>query len=84
VLREHLNVKHDFPAFHAGMHSERPPHATGVPGLYFAGDWVKLPFPAMIMEAACTSAFFAANSIFDGAGLRQEPVLTVPLRGLFS
>jgi hypothetical protein len=45
---------------------------------------VKLPVPAMLMEAATTSAMFAANDIFKEENLREEPVLTVPLKGIFA
>ena len=36
------------------------------------------------MEAAATSAIYAANSIFDNEGLKEEPVFSVPLKGIFS
>ena len=55
---------------------------TEVENLFLAGDWVKLENPAMLMEAATTSAIYAANSIFRNEGLKEEPVLSVPLKGL--
>jgi isorenieratene synthase len=57
---------------------------TGVPGLYCAGDWVKLPFPAMLLECACASGLWAANGLLREAGLREEPVRSVPLKGLMA
>jgi isorenieratene synthase len=84
ILHEYLQVRDDFTAFHTGLYRERPQTATGVENLLLAGDWVKLPVPAMLMEAACTSGLLAANRILDREGLRQEPVLTVPPRGLLA
>jgi isorenieratene synthase len=84
VLHEVLQVKQDFTAFHVGCHRDRPGTQTGVPGLFCAGDWVKLPFPAMLLEAACASGIVAANHILQMDGLREEPVLSVPLRGLMA
>ena len=84
VVREHLQVRHDFTAFHTGMHRTRPGTVTALPQLVLAGDWVRLPVPAMLMEAACTSAVIAANAILDHEGLRQEPFWSVPEKGLFA
>jgi isorenieratene synthase len=84
ILHEHLQVRSDFTAFHTGLYRTRPRTATGVKNLLLAGDWVKLPVPAMLMEAACTSGLLAANEILGREGLQQEPVYTVPLRGLLA
>ena len=84
VIHEHLQMNQDFTAFHTGMHAERPGPLTAARGLVLAGDWVKLPVPAMLMEAACTSAVIAVNSIIDAAGLRQEPLWSVPGKGLLA
>jgi isorenieratene synthase len=84
ILHEYLQVRDDFTAFHTGLYPSRPEHTTGVRNLFLAGDWVKLPVPAMLMEASCTSAFLAANEILSREGLRQEPLYTVPLRGLLA
>ena len=84
VLHEYLQVRDDFTAFHTGLHAERPEPRTGIPGLVLAADWVKIPCPAMLMEAAATSALLAANELLEAEGLRQEPVYSVPLRGLFA
>lgn len=82
VLYEHFQLRRDFTAFHVGMHADRPEVETGVRGLYCAGDWVKLSFPAMLLEGACASGLVAANAILREDGLREELVLSVPLRGL--
>lgn len=84
ILYEHLQVRRDFPAFHVGMHRDRPSYRTEVSGLYLAGDWVRLPYPAMLMEAACMSGLLCANAIFARDGLREEPVFSVPLKGIFA
>lgn len=84
VLHEWFAVEQNFSAFHVGLEADRPPVETGVPGLYCAGDWVKLPFPAMLLEAAAASGYLAANGILEEDGLRLEPVVTVPLKGLMA
>jgi isorenieratene synthase len=84
ILHEYMQLRDDFTAFHTGLYSRRPEHTTGVENLFLAGDWVKLPVPAMLMEAACTSALLTANEILSREGLQQEPVYTVPLKGLFA
>lgn len=84
IRHEHLQLRGDFTAFHTGLYANRPGPKTEVPNLYLAGDWVKLPCPAMLMEAAVTSAWLAVNDILATAGLREELVETVPLRGLLA
>lgn len=81
ILGEHLYVRRDFPAFHVGTHATRPSWETDCPRLFLAGDWVVLPFPAMLMEAAYSAGLLAANRICRAEGVREEPVYTVPLRG---
>ncbi|MGH1346972.1 MAG: lycopene cyclase domain-containing protein [Nannocystales bacterium] len=84
IEHEHLQLRRDFTAFHVGMGAHRPEVETELPGLLLAGDWVKLPCPAMLMEAAHTSGRLAANAIAREAGLQEAPVYTVPLRGLLT
>jgi hypothetical protein len=38
----------------------------------------------MLMEAAYTSGILCANAIMSDNGLQEEPVLSVPLRGIFA
>jgi len=38
----------------------------------------------MLMEAATTSALYAANIIYNKEGLKEEPMLSVPLKGIFA
>jgi isorenieratene synthase len=84
VVRHHAQVKADFAAFHVGMHAARPGVRSPVPGIWFAGDWVSLPFPAMLMEAAYSSGLLVANAILEQDGLRGFPVHGVPPRGLLA
>jgi isorenieratene synthase len=77
-------VKDDFTAFHTNLYKTRPSVKTEVENLFLAGDWVKLENPSMLMEAATTSALYAANEIFKKEHLQQEPVFSVPLRGLLA
>ncbi|MBM4359961.1 MAG: FAD-dependent oxidoreductase [Deltaproteobacteria bacterium] len=82
IVEEAFQLKDDFTAFHRGLHARRPTTETEAPGLVLAGDWVKLPCPAMLMEAAATSGLLAANVLLAREGLASEPVYTVPRRGL--
>ncbi len=84
VVHEHLQLRRDFTAFHVGMGRHRPGVETELPGLFLAGDWVKLPCPAMLMEAAHTAGRLAANAIARAEGVREAPVYTVPPRGLLT
>ncbi len=84
VAHEHLRVRDDFTALYVGMARDRPTTETESPHVCLAGDWVKLPVPAMLMEGAFSSGLFAANAILRRVGLREAPIDTVPLRGLLA
>ncbi|KIG12007.1 Phytoene desaturase [Enhygromyxa salina] len=84
VIHEHLYVRRDFPAFHVGKHATRPGWETDLDNLFLAGDWVVLPFPAMLMEAAYSAGLLAANRICRAESLREEQVWTVPQRGFMA
>lgn len=84
VKHESFQLHRNFTAFHLGMNAARPEVQTGVPGLVCAGDWVRLPFPAMLLEAACASGLCAANVLLTNAGLAEEQVWSVPRRGLLA
>ena len=84
ILHQELQVRNDFTSYAIGQDSFRPDTTCQIPGLTFAGDWIRLPIPAMLMEAACTSGLLAANEILHELGLRPEPIESVPLRGLLS
>jgi isorenieratene synthase len=83
-LGEHLRVARDFAAFHVGQHAIRPEVATPDPRVSLAGDWVRLPFPAMLMEGAVASGRLAANRVLDRHGLQGAPVWSVPARGMLA
>jgi isorenieratene synthase len=84
IFREHLQVKRDFTAFHTGLHRTRPEFTTEIPGFYLAGDWVQIPTPAMLMEGAFTAGLLCANSILAKHDLQEEPVYSVPQKGIFA
>jgi isorenieratene synthase len=79
-----FQVKRDFTAFHVGLYAQRPTVETDTPGFACAGDWVKLPFPAMLLECACASGLWAANVFLREEGLREEAVVSVPLKGVMA
>jgi isorenieratene synthase len=81
---EYLQVKNDFTAFHTNLFINRPGVKTEVDNLFLAGDWVKLDQPAMLMEAATTSALYCANNILSKEGLKPEQIFSVPLSGIFA
>ncbi|MFT3713813.1 MAG: FAD-dependent oxidoreductase [Archangium sp.] len=84
VKEEHFQLRQDFTAFHVGMDASRPVTDSGVPGLVCAGDWVKLPFAAMLLEGAFSAGLVAANTILSLDGLRESVVEAVPPRGLMA
>ena len=84
IIYNHLQLRHDFSAFYTNLNKSRPGFTTAIPNLYLAGDWVKTGIPAMLMEGAYTSGIMCANSILTKHGLQEEPVRSVPLRGIFA
>lgn len=84
IIHATMYVRRDFPGFHVGKHATRPSWDTELPNLFLAGDWVVLPFPAMLMEAAYSAGLLAANAICRRESVRETPVWTVPLRGLMA
>ena len=81
IKYEYLQVKDDFTAFHTNLYKNRPTVKTEVENLFLAGDWVKLENPAMLMEAATTSALYAANEIFNAENIRQETYIICTIKG---
>jgi isorenieratene synthase len=84
IKHEFFQHRDDFPAFHLHQYKERPSVETEILNLYLAGDWVKLPVPAMLMEAAYTSGAMAANSIFKKENLQENKLESVSNFGLFA
>jgi isorenieratene synthase len=81
--RELVNQK-NFSGYPPGSYQERPETDSGVANLFFAGDWVKMPFPCGLMERAVSSGFLAANGIIHREGLQQRSLLSVNPEGIFS
>ncbi|MCB9730108.1 MAG: FAD-dependent oxidoreductase [Deltaproteobacteria bacterium] len=84
VIDERLLLRDDCPAFPPGSRAQRPTVATAEPRLVLAGDHVRLPFPAALMEAAVSSGMLAANHLLATAGVRGETLWSVPRRGIFA
>ncbi len=84
VIHSHLQVRKDFTAFEIGCYANRPKTQTPLPNVVLAGDWVRLPYPAMLMEAACMSGVLAANAICALHGVRGEQVEAVPAKGILA
>ncbi len=84
IVHSYFQQKQDFAAFHVGLHENRPTINTEVPNLYLAGDWVKMDNCTMLMEAAFTSGSIAANEIFKKEGLRENKLVSVPVKGILA
>ena len=80
--RSVLQVRDDFACFHAGLAQHRPDRSSGIEDLWFAGDWVDVPWPMMLMERAFTSGVHAANAILERDGVQQQQVYAVPSEGI--
>lgn len=81
ILHEEMQLQDNFTSFPPGGHAARPGTRADVPNLFAAGDWVRLPIPAFLMEAAVASGKFAANAILEDEGLRTEPIPYVDPKG---
>jgi isorenieratene synthase len=84
ILDVEERVGRDAPAFGLGSDATRPGVQTDAKGLYLAADWVRMPFPAALMERAAASAILAVNAILAEHGAGPEPVLSVAPRGLLA
>lgn len=84
ILFKYLQVKKDFTAFHTGLYKNRLEPITKIDNLYLTGDWIKLQIPAMLMEASASSALYAVNDIFKKEKIKEEPIFSVPIKGIFS
>jgi carotenoid phi-ring synthase / carotenoid chi-ring synthase len=81
VLHEEFQLQDNFTRWAPGDHALRPSTDTPLANLHLAGDHVKLPMPAALMEAATISGRMAANAILSAEGLREIPIATVALKG---
>ena len=82
VLDDAFLLRRDCPAFAPNSYFTRPGVATPHPGVYLAGDFVRLAQPAALMERAATAGLVAANAILERWGLPPEPVASVRRRGV--
>lgn len=83
-IDSYIQLNGNFSAFHRGMYKTRPTTRSAHERIKLAGDWVKLPCPAMLMEAAATSGVLAANEVLADLEVNAHPVYTVPLRGIMA
>jgi len=81
ILHDEFQQQSNFTRWAPGDHARRPGVESPVPNLMLAGDWVSLPAPASLMEAAAMSGRLAANAVLAHEGLRQESIPTVALKG---
>jgi isorenieratene synthase len=84
ILDIEERVGDDAPAFAPGSDSTRPGVRSDADGLYLAGDWLRVPFPAALMERAAGSAILAVNAILQGHGVQAAPLLSVAPRGFLA
>jgi isorenieratene synthase len=81
VLHDEFQQQSNFSRWAPGDYALRPTTTTPIANVMLAGDHVRLPAPAALMEAAAMSGRLAANAIFAHEGLRQTPIPTVALKG---
>ncbi|TAF10955.1 MAG: FAD-dependent oxidoreductase [Nostocales cyanobacterium] len=82
LLHRELVNQHNFSGYPPNSYAERPETNTTLTNLFFAGDWVKMPFPCGLMERAVSSGLLAANEILHREGLQRRTLLTVNPEGL--
>jgi isorenieratene synthase len=81
TLHREVQLQASFTRFAPGDHPRRPRTDSGVPGLLFAGDWVKIDAPVALMEGATVAGKCAANHLLQADGLAAEPIPIVAPRG---
>ncbi len=81
LLHQELVNQKNFAGFPPGSDALRPRTASAMPNLFFAGDWVKMPFPCGLMERATSSGFLAANAILKNHGLQRRILYSVNPEG---
>ncbi|MBY0276560.1 FAD-dependent oxidoreductase, partial [Candidatus Binatia bacterium] len=82
IRHSYRQVKWDFPGFPVGSGPCQPETTTAMPGLYLAGDFVRMDAPVALMEGAVASGIAAANAIFTEEQLARDPIWSVPVRGV--
>ncbi len=84
IVEERFLLRRDCPAFGPGSYRTRPTVETPYRGLCLAGDFVKTPFPSALMERSAATGFMAANRILERWQGREEPIWSVPPRGVLA
>jgi carotenoid phi-ring synthase / carotenoid chi-ring synthase len=84
ILFEHFQFRNDFSSYGLNLNKIRPSVDTNDKRVLLAGDWVKLPIPVMLMEAAYSSALFAVNKVFSNESLQTETILSVSRKGVLA
>ncbi|MBD2139250.1 FAD-dependent oxidoreductase [Anabaena sp. FACHB-1237] len=82
ILHREIVNQHNFSGYPPNSYKNRPESSSNIANLFFAGDWVKMPFPCGLMERAVSSGLVAANEILHQEGLQRRPLLTVNPEGL--
>src|SRR5579859_2015322 len=67
-----------FTHYGPGQNQFRPPEATGVDGLYLAGDWTNAPWSVWMMERGIISGLRAANAVLRRRGMPEVEILRLP------
>ena len=75
---------HDAPAFDVDSDATRPGVVTDAAGLHLAGDWVRMPFPAALMERAARLGGARRQRDPRAACRESAGVFSVPPRGLLA
>ncbi|MEM1426899.1 MAG: FAD-dependent oxidoreductase, partial [Cyanobacteria bacterium P01_H01_bin.130] len=82
ILHQQLVNQKNFSGYPPNSYRDRPSSRSGAPNLFFAGDWVKMPFPCGLMERAVSSGLLAANEICHDEGLQRRTLYTVRPQGI--
>jgi isorenieratene synthase len=84
ILHSEIVNQKNFSGYPPHSYADRPATRTPAENLFFAGDWVKMPFPCGLMERAVSSGLLAANAILEEEGLQRRSILSVSPKGLLS
>ena len=84
LIHQELVNQKNFSGYPPDSYPNRPETQSAIPNLFFAGDWVKMPFPCGLMERAVSSGLIAANEIMAKEGLQRRELLSVKPEGLLT
>lgn len=84
IVHRSMRLEAAAPAFPPGTAGRRPTVRSDARGIRVAGDFVRLPFCAGLMERSAMSGVLAANDILAEHGVGPEPITGVPQRGLLA